>query len=479
MRIFLIAFFVLSAGSTKLLRQAHAADTAPADVLHLTESDRTHEIVLQVTVNNTPFDEYWTNTFHAIFDFADANGDEALSEDELPYVPSARAVRLSLGTGFSPPVAALQSLQEIVSGGSSVCSKDDLASYYRRQGVGRVTIGHGKIPHTAALTTALIRALDQDHDAMISEAELSKAEVVLRRLDSNDDELIGAGELVPNQSYPGSSAANVLRPSAPLDLSQAGDGSLVLMRGQSNKNSSKEAAPASSVDWHITIADPIKVSPLSLAAKAHVEVWTVPSPLGALRTQLREELASAEAVPLPDTKESRTRGRQASHAWLTPLVDRDRNGTASPEEIDRWLDLQRQLCRGHLLISLYHGGGLFELLDSNHDAALSIRELREAWRVLEAAACTIEDRGELARVPNVIMIVVSQGYPNHLALASPSELEWFRQMDRNSDGDVSRREFTGLPETFGRLDRDKDGLISMQEAERSKTLCSKADSRMD
>jgi Ca2+-binding EF-hand superfamily protein len=37
-------------------------------------------------------------------------------------------------------------------------------------------------------------------------------------------------------------------------------------------------------------------------------------------------------------------------------------------------------------------------------------------------------------------------------------------MDRNRDGDVSRREFLGPREQFDHLDRDKDGLIDSDEA---------------
>ena len=40
-------------------------------------------------------------------------------------------------------------------------------------------------------------------------------------------------------------------------------------------------------------------------------------------------------------------------------------------------------------------------------------------------------------------------------------------MDRNADGDVSRREFLGTDEDFKRLDLDGDGLISVEEAERA------------
>ena len=41
---------------------------------------------------------------------------------------------------------------------------------------------------------------------------------------------------------------------------------------------------------------------------------------------------------------------------------------------------------------------------------------------------------------------------------------WFQKMDRNHDGDVSRREFLGPRDQFDRLDRDDDGLIDAAES---------------
>lgn len=64
----------------------------------------------------------------------------------------------------------------------------------------------------------------------------------------------------------------------------------------------------------------------------------------------------------------------------------------------------------------------------------------------------------------MLLFVVSQGYPDSLVKPAVSGVEWFRGMDRNRDGDVSSREFTGSPEAFHRLDTDRDGLISPEEA---------------
>ena len=51
---------------------------------------------------------------------------------------------------------------------------------------------------------------------------------------------------------------------------------------------------------------------------------------------------------------------------------------------------------------------------------------------------------------------------------------WFRKMDRNGDGDVSRAEFLGTEEEFRKLDEDGDGLISAEEALRYEARLKKA-----
>ena len=54
-----------------------------------------------------------------------------------------------------------------------------------------------------------------------------------------------------------------------------------------------------------------------------------------------------------------------------------------------------------------------------------------------------------------------------LPMDTPS---WFRKMDANGDGDVSPAEFLGSRAEFDRIDTDRDGLISAEEAIRYDAL---------
>jgi hypothetical protein len=70
-------------------------------------------------------------------------------------------------------------------------------------------------------------------------------------------------------------------------------------------------------------------------------------------------------------------------------------------------------------------------------------------------------------------VFVAPGTPagTPVRVARPGRVPaWFTKMDRNGDGDVSRREFLGTEEEFKMLDADGDGLISPEEAEKADRL---------
>lgn len=165
-----------------------------------------------------------------------------------------------------------------------------------------------------------------------------------------------------------------------------------------------------------------------------------------------------------------TKRAQAELKQLIPVADRNGDGKLSKSELTSWLALQDQVASGHVLLTvLDFGPGLFELLDADHDGSLSIPELRRAWeRVKEAGCVTAEGRFDGAMLPRHLMLTISRGHPqNPLGIARRDGPAWFRAMDRNGDGYVSRREFTGPPQVFDALDVNKDGFLDPEEASRA------------
>jgi Ca2+-binding EF-hand superfamily protein len=160
------------------------------------------------------------------------------------------------------------------------------------------------------------------------------------------------------------------------------------------------------------------------------------------------------------------------------VADRDEDGQLTRVELDAFADLLGGAGGAETLVTLRGGDrGLFGLLDTDRDGRLSLRELHGAARRL--APFARHGRVALRTIHQQYQIVISQGPPRlgpvesmnpfPVSIAGPRPARgplWFRKMDRNGDGDVSRREFLGPKAAFDRLDLDKDGLISLEEAER-------------
>jgi Ca2+-binding EF-hand superfamily protein len=163
---------------------------------------------------------------------------------------------------------------------------------------------------------------------------------------------------------------------------------------------------------------------------------------------------------------------------LFPFLDRDGDGKATETEFNAFFDL---LARGGASCTVVtigdHGACLFELLDANRDRRLSLRELRAAWA--SVAAWDANKDGFLGKdeLPRQLQVTLSAGQPGRARIfdllegpvSTPAPTKaagplWFRRMDVNGDGDVSRREWLGSDEDFRKIDADGDGLISLDEA---------------
>ena len=69
-----------------------------------------------------------------------------------------------------------------------------------------------------------------------------------------------------------------------------------------------------------------------------------------------------------------------------------------------------------------------------------------------------------SRPATVNNVAAMRGSAEPQVKADRSGPSWFTRMDRNRDGDVSLSEFIGSRASFTLLDQDADGLISISEA---------------
>jgi Ca2+-binding EF-hand superfamily protein len=154
------------------------------------------------------------------------------------------------------------------------------------------------------------------------------------------------------------------------------------------------------------------------------------------------------------------------------------------KEVDAFVDQQTQAARSQMVLSVDdQGRAIFAIVDLNRDRHLGVREIRDA--VSRVSSWDRNGDGQIRsdEIPHHYQLSIGRGQITAVGmsrLASPGMMaaagtrapaagpSWFRKMDRNRDGDVSRREFLGPRAQFERLDGDGDGLIDAGEAAKVK-----------
>jgi Ca2+-binding EF-hand superfamily protein len=119
---------------------------------------------------------------------------------------------------------------------------------------------------------------------------------------------------------------------------------------------------------------------------------------------------------------------------------------------------------------------LFSLLDQDHDGRLTAREVATAAARLRAFDRNGDGQLDLDEIPDAYLLVFARGpvqndgttfqvfpLPERYGSAPP---DWFQAMDRNQDGELSRREFLGTEELFQKLDVNGDGFLELRELSR-------------
>jgi Ca2+-binding EF-hand superfamily protein len=180
-------------------------------------------------------------------------------------------------------------------------------------------------------------------------------------------------------------------------------------------------------------------------------------------------------------------GQRGIFAGNFKAMDADGDGKVYLKEVTAYLARQKELrdkvTNSSVTLSLGdQGKGVFDLFDGNGDGRLSVRELRQAAKLVERLDADSDGCISTPEIPRRFQLNARRGiaggqtFGAAFVLSSagrgpviPPEVRvgptWFRKMDRNRDGDVSRREFLGTEEQFRQIDTDRDGLIDAKEAE--------------
>jgi Ca2+-binding EF-hand superfamily protein len=174
---------------------------------------------------------------------------------------------------------------------------------------------------------------------------------------------------------------------------------------------------------------------------------------------------------------------------LFSAMDRDGDGKVFEKEMLAYfksMDALARSARDSVVSMSIHNkvGSLFDMVDTDGDGRLSVRELRQMPGLIKKLDKKGDGYIRLSDIPRGysahfsrgrsaagfqglggVFVLDAGGGPTQPIPDRKAGPLWFRKMDRNRDGDVSRREFLGTDEEFKKIDTDGDGLISLQEAE--------------
>jgi Ca2+-binding EF-hand superfamily protein len=204
----------------------------------------------------------------------------------------------------------------------------------------------------------------------------------------------------------------------------------------------------------------------------------------AFRIDLRSETQRFQAADVDNNGylEPDEVARLPELANLFPALDRDSDGKVYLNELTALRMKQLEFSRARATISpSEHGRNLFPMLDLNQDGRLSRREFRRGDELIARCDRNNDKLLSETELPSHLVLTIGygaiagrpQGGTTIFRAGTPQVVDitfgpvWFQRMDRNSDGEVSRREFLGPPERFRALDANNDGAIEAHEASAS------------
>jgi Ca2+-binding EF-hand superfamily protein len=395
----------------------------------------------------------------ALFRLLDRNQDGKLSKDELTAAASVLRP-LDLDNDEMITVAELLNHRQA----SGFIFRTLLSSETAPSPI--VLLQHGDSPQQ--LIHRLLKHYDKDHDNKLSREEIGLEKEAFDRLDCNHDGALDATELAawPN----GEPNVELILDCSTKPAKQP----ITVVKCQDGKT--RPLTSALQTTRYGTVL--LRLADTQIEFQVNGDNGS-PARLAASREEMLEKFkALVDQNGYLDSKE--VYQEPFEFVALLRLADRNGDGRVSEKEFREYLDLQEKaVLHGMVLTVADRGRTLFEFLDADHDGRLGLRELQSAW--LRLRPWDRNGTGCITRadVPRQVLFTLSQGRaggapkiaaapgygPAHRSVDPSRGPLWFRKMDRNRDGEVSRREFLGTDEQFRQLDTDWDGFISVEEAE--------------
>jgi Ca2+-binding EF-hand superfamily protein len=414
-----------------------------------------------VSVRPNPFRDAYAETItEELFKLLDANKDGKLSKEELAGAELLLRSRdfdedecLS-ATELVPDVFSRQNMvrpRTVPAAGPAYGPGDTLQVYPL-----------GSIPET--IIEQILARYDKDKNLRLTKAEIGLDDAAFARLDRNGNGELSVTELMAWRECP---------PDLEIELTlgaKPSESSAKVLPGPDGKAPQLASA--------LRFGEPGKAF-LHLGNQ-QLEFNTY-APQG---TFARPIQAGAAQLSFPDNGKGYITEKDVAQAGpqlqylrvLFDTLDRDADGKVTRAEFDTYFRVQQGF--QSLPLSITFGSqvpSLFQILDVNNDGRLSVRELRNGWarlRDLEPSGgecitrAAIQAQGTIRFGRTLQVNTAGQEFPYAVRQIPTNRGPlWFRKMDRNSDGELSRSEFLGRSEDFDRIDTDHDGRITAEEAE--------------
>lgn len=456
----------------------------------LTLDNRTHQdrIRLQISRKGQPVAADWSRFLNSVFDSFDRNHDGHLDRAE-----AARVIPFPL-----PPAAAGQSRKsrelvidfaQVDSDRNGKASRDEFQTWCRKNGFSPFVVINEPIS-AADLTVSrlLSKHLDTDANGRLTSAELPQAPALLRKFDLNEDEFIDVGELLKSATVEASTETSKEQSS-----SDSSDSIAVAEKIPEDSTLQLDVA----ADYTVAVRAGSRTRARIAGAKNQAGVHRVDGPDLRWRAVIRAkeslpDVASAGEFLVAQLKGAAAGGDSLSRkeleadpglkglSDLLSYADSNADDRLSVAELEALVKMIEQGTQSQVVIHVTDlGHNLFPMLDTDGDGRLSVQELSQAAALLGFSQASgaavpaqfqIELRGPTAKVWAGIPLPLKKGRTVN-AKKQPAESRkplprWFEASDRNRDGVISPREFLGSPEAFQKLDADKNGVISSEEAVR-------------